>query len=239
VSSGVDASQNVVLGALIGPRTKETNIIEFPTQSSISLNPGEQAELYAVLLNSSGFATGVPVEGVRVGFSSPNGSISPSTSFFSNGWSLAYFTAGSTPGQGSIVVSFDNQRTLVPVTICCKPLETQSPSPRPRAPNRVVPSKHLLVASHRMTIGIVSCPTACRVAPGRAQVVVGRRRYPAKVTPRGTLGAEATAPIRVAVPIDALRALKKVGKGSVRAIVSVTDGTGQTLRRAILVKIHV
>jgi hypothetical protein len=89
-----------------------------------------------------------------------------------------------------------------------------------------------------MTIGLVTCATACQVAPGRGQVEIGGRRYWAKVTPRGALGAEATAPIRVALPTGALRALKKVGKGSFKVVISVTDFAGQISRRAISVKIR-
>jgi hypothetical protein len=89
-----------------------------------------------------------------------------------------------------------------------------------------------------MTIGIVSCPTACRVAPVHARVVIDGRRCPAKVTPRGALGVEASAPIHVVLPTGALRALKKIGKGSVKVIISVTDYAGQISRRAISVKIR-
>jgi hypothetical protein len=96
------------------------------------LNPGEEAEVAAVLIaNGEGIVLGASTKLVPVGFSSSLGTFSPSTSTFQNGWTRSFFTAGSTPGQGSIVVSFDNQRTLVPVTVCCKPLETQPPS-RPR-----------------------------------------------------------------------------------------------------------
>jgi hypothetical protein len=98
--------------------------------------------------------------------------------------------------------------------------------------------KHLVVASHRMTIGTVSCATPCRVVPGRVAVVIGDRHYPAEVTPRGALGAEETAPIRVALPTGALRALRKVGRGNVKLIVSVIDQAGQTLKRAISAKIR-
>lgn len=240
-SSGVNAEDNITLEALIGPRKKETGIIELPSGHSITLNPGEKAEVAAVLTaNGEGIVLGASTKDVPVGFSSSLGTFSPSTSTFQNGWTMSSFTAGSVPGKGSIVVSLDNQRTLVPVTVCCKPLETPPPSPTPTAPvpNRVVPGKRILVASHRMTIGIVSCATACRVAPGHVQVVIGARRYPAKVTPRGSLGAEATVPIRIALPTDALRALKKVGKGSIKVVISVTNYAGQISKQAISVKIH-
>jgi hypothetical protein len=242
-SAGVNADDNIVLGALVGPRKKETGIIELPRGSSITLNPGEQAEVAAVLTaGGGGIVLGAATKEVPVGFSSPLGTISPSTSTFQNGWTRSFFTAGSTPGEGSIVVSFDNQRTLVPVTICCKPAEAQpsplSPSPAPRAVSRVVPVKHLLIARHRTTIGIVSCATICRVAPGRAQVMIGGRHYLPKVTPRGALAAEATVPIRVVLSRKALRALKRVGRGSIEVTISVTDDAGQILKREISVKIR-
>jgi hypothetical protein len=135
----------------------------------------------------------------------------------------------------------DNQRTLVPVTICCKPLEPPPPSaiPTPPAPNRVVPGKHALAASHKMTIGRVTCETSCLVAPGNGEVVIGSRRYQANVTPHGALSAGTTAPIRVVLPTGALRALEKVGKGSVKVLISITDYAGQISRRAISVKLRV
>jgi hypothetical protein len=239
-SSGVNAEDNITLGALVGPRKKETGIIELPRGSSITLNPGEQAEVAAVLIDGEGIVLGASTKFVPVGFSSSLGSFSPSSSPFQNGWTRSFFTAGSTPGQGSIVVSFDNQRTLVPVTVCCRPPESRPPSksPTPPAPNRVVPGRHLLVASHMMRIGTIRCATACRVAPGRARVAIGGHRFQARVTPRGALGAGATAAIRVALPTAALRALRKVGKGSVRVLISVTNYAGQVSRRAISVKIR-
>lgn len=242
-SAGVDAGDNITLDALVGPRKKETGIIELPHGSSITLNPGEQAEVAAVLgSESQEVVLGASTKEVPVGFSSSLGTFSSSTSTFSNGWTRSFFTAGSTPGTGSIVVSFDNQRTLVPVTVCCESPQAQpsspSPPPAPPASNRVVPAKHLLVARHRTTIGIVSCPTTCRVASSRAQVTIGGRRYLAKVTPRGELDAEATAPIRVLLPRTALRALEQFGKGTIKAAVTVTDYAGQTLKRRISVKIR-
>ncbi len=241
-SSGVNAEDNITLGALVGPRKKETGFIELPRGNSITLNPGEEAEVAAVLIaNGEGIVLGASTKDVPVGFASSLGTLSPSTSTFQNGWTRSLFTAGSTPGQGSIIVSLDNQRTLVPVTICCKPpLETPPPpaTPTPPAPNLVVPRKHILVASHRVTIGLVTCATACWVTPGRDQVVIGGRQYPAKVTPRGALGAEATAPISVALPPAALQALKKVGQGSVKVTISVTDSIGRVSRRTISVKLR-
>jgi hypothetical protein len=240
-SSGVNAEDNITLSALVGPRKKETGIIELPRGNSITLNPGEEAEVAAVLItNGEGIVLGGSTKEVPVGFASSLGTLSPSTSTFQNGWTRSFFTAGSTPGQGSIVVSLDNQRTLVPVTICCKPLETPPPpaTSTPPAPKLVGPGKHILVASHRVTIGLVTCTTACRATPGRGQVVIGDRHYPTKVTPHGALGAEATVPIRVALPPAALQALKKVGQGSVKVTISVTDSAGQVSRLTISVKLR-
>jgi hypothetical protein len=239
-SSGVNADDNIILGALVGPRKEETGIIELPSGNSISLSPGEEAEVAAVLLtNGEGIVLGASTKDVPVGFSSSLGTFSPPSSTFQNGWTRSFFTAGSTPGEGSMVVSLDNQRTLVPVTVCCRPLETQRPSATPTAParNRVTPKRHAVVASRRMTIGIVHCASACRVRPGRARVTIGGRRYRVKVTPRGVLGAETTATIRVALPGKVLRALDRAGKGSVKVTITVISRAGR-ISRAISVNIR-
>lgn len=130
VSAGVDTSDNVRLEALIGPRTEEDGLIELPTGFSIALNPGEEAEVAALLTtNDFGPLTGVPTKGVPVGFSSSIGTLSSTTSDLHNGYTFSYFTAGSTPGVGSIVVFMDNQRTLVPVTIRGASHATATPMP--------------------------------------------------------------------------------------------------------------
>lgn len=131
VSAGVDASENVKLVALIGPRTEEDGLIELPTGNSIALNPGEEAEVAAVLTSDgSGTNLGVPTQGVPVSFSSTVGTLSSATTFLQNGYTFDYFAAGA-PGRGSIVVAMDNQRTLVPVTVRGATTESPAASPTP------------------------------------------------------------------------------------------------------------
>jgi hypothetical protein len=239
-SAGVDSSDNVRLEALIGPRTKENGIIELPTGSSIALDPGEKAKVAAVLTsNGSGIGMGVPTEGVPVSFSSSVGTLGSATSSFQNGWTMNLFTAGPTPGLGSIVVSMDNQRALVPVTIRGATTSTAPTMPikAPRAPTLVVTGKRDRLAGRRATVGSVSCADACRVAPGRPQIVIGHHPYRGTVTPRGALTAGSTTPIRVTLSRPALRALKRLGSARIRVTVTVTDVAGQTTTRAISVSV--
>jgi hypothetical protein len=245
-SAGVDSSDNVRLEALIGPRTEEDGIIELPTGNSIALDPGEEAEVAAVLTsNGSGIGMGVPTEGVPVSFSSSVGTLGSATNSFRNGWTMNFFTAGPTPGQGAIVVSMDNQRTLVPVTIrgaTTGPAPTTNPPmmpiKTPRAPTLVVTGKRDRLAGRRATVGLVSCADSCQVAPGRAQIVIGHHPYRGTVTPRGTLAAGSTTPIRVALSRSALRALRRLGSARIRVTVTVRDAAGQTTVRAISVRVR-
>lgn len=141
-SGGVDAVDPVTLSALIGPRKKETGVVELPTGHSITLNPGEQAEV-AALLDAGGSGSpilGVPTQKDPIHFSSPLGTLNPAITSLQNGWTRAIFTAGAAAGQGWIAVSMDNQRTLVPVTIRggatpAPPIETKRVS-SPAHPHR-------------------------------------------------------------------------------------------------------
>jgi hypothetical protein len=241
VSPGVDSSDNVRLEALIGPRTEDDGIIELPSGNSIALDPGEEAEVAAVLTSDgSGINLGIPTQGVPVGFSSSVGTLSSATSSLQNGYTFNYFTAGSTPGPGSIVVSMDNQETLVPVTI--RGATTSTPPTMPtktqRAPTFVVTGKRNRLVGRRATVGLVSCADSCQVAPGRAQIVIGHHPYWGTVTPRGTLAAGSTTPIRVAFSRPALRALRKLRRARIRVTVTVTDAAGQTATRAISVRVR-
>jgi hypothetical protein len=240
-SAGVDSSDNVRLEALIGPRTEEDGIIELPTGNSIALDPGDEAEVAAVLTsNGSGIGMGVPTEGVPVSFSSSVGTLGSATSSFQNGWTMNLFTAGQTPGQGSIVVSMDNQRTLVPVTIrgaTTSTAPTTMPIKMPRAPTLVVTGKRDRLAGRRATVGLVSCADSCQVTLSRVRIVIGHHSYRGTATPRGTLAAESTTPIRVALSRSALRALKRLGSARIRVTVTVTDVAGQTSTRAISVSV--
>jgi len=240
VSGGVDTEDNLRLAALIGPRKEETGIEELPIGSSITLNPGEQAEVAALLIaNGLSVNTGVPSEKAQIGFSSSLGTLSPATGHLQNGWTTAIFTAGATPGNGWITVSMDNQRTLVPVTIRGGTTSTPptTPTETPRAPTLWATGKRNQLAGRRATVGFVSCADSCRVAPGRAQIVIGRHHYRGTVTPHGTLAAGSTTPIRVALSHPALRALKQLGSARIRVTVTVMDAAGRTATRAISAKI--
>jgi hypothetical protein len=240
VSSGVDAANNAVLTALIGPLKPETGILELPTGNSITLNPGEKAEVAALLpANGLGINNGIPTEKTPIGFSSTLGTISPASSTLSNGWTRSVFTAGATPGHGSIVLSLDNARTLVPVTITGEKTESPAPAPPeiPPAPRLAIRSKHALLSGHQASVGLVSCTASCQVAPNKAAILVGGHRYWGTVRPRGQLGAETTTPIRVAFRAAALRALKKHGSARVRLTLTVTDSGGRTTKREISVTV--
>lgn len=241
VSAGVDTSDNVRLAALIGPRTEEDGIIELPTGTSIVLNPGEEAEVAAVLTSSGSEPNlGIPTQGVPVSFSSSVGTMLWATSSLQNGYTFDFFTAGSTPGQGWIVVSMDNQQTLVPVTIRGATTGTSPTMPvkPPRAPTLAVTGKRVRLAGRQATVGLVSCADSCQVAPGRAQIVIGPHTYRGTVTPRGTLAAGSTAPIRVTLWLPALRALRRLGRARIGVTVTVRDAVGQTAKRAISVRVR-
>ncbi len=233
-SAGVNAEDNILLVGLVGPRKKETGYYELPRGNSITLYPGEQAEVGAALMdNGDGIVLGASTKEVPVSFYSSLGTFAYPTSTFQNGSTIRVFTAGSTPGEGSIVVSFDNQHTLIPVTVCCKP----PAPPRPPAPAIAVSRKQIMVRGHSVTIGKITCPTACQVTPSRGRVAVAGRRhvFSAAVTPRGALAAGAAAPIRVTLPAAALRALGKGRTARLRATVTATDNYGQATNQVISV----
>ena len=241
VSNGVNVANNAVLAGLIGPLKPETGIEELPTGNSITLNPGEKAEVAALLAN--GF--GVPTEKTPIGFSSTLGTLSPASSTLSNGWTKSVFTAGATPGHGSIVLSLDNARTLVPVTITGEKTESPPPPPpppplseTPPAPRLAVSGKHALLSGHRASVGLVSCAASCKVAPGKVSIVVGGHHYRGMITPRGRLGAGTTTAIRVTLPAVAMRALKKHGRGRIYVTLTVTDSNSRTTKRTISVTVR-
>lgn len=242
VRGGVDTEDPVTLDALIGPRQKETGIEKLPSGSSITLNPGEQAEVAAFLTaDGSEPNLGVPAAKAQVGFSSSLGTLNPATTTLFNGWTKAIFTAGAAPGQGWITVSMDNQQTLVPVTIpgamAGTPTTATLLNPLP-APTIVISGKRHLQAGRRATIGTVSCADSCRVTPGSARIAIGHNRYRGMVTPRGSLAAGSTTPIRVALSPPARRALKKLGSARIQVTVTVVDASGQTVTRAISVRVQ-
>lgn len=244
VSPGVDSSDAVRLAALIGPRTEDDGIIELPTGTSIALDPGDEAEVAAMLTSDGSWPTlGVPTEGIPVRFSSSMGTLNWATNGLQNGYTINLFTAGSALGSGSIVVSMDNQDILVPVRVGEVPA-TAAPSPTPinaqRAPTLAV-GKRARLAGRQATIGSVACADTCLVAPSRARIVIGDRTYRGRVAPRGTLAAGSTTPIRVTLPRPALRALEALrgsAKVRIRVKVTVREPAGQTAARAISVTIR-
>jgi hypothetical protein len=238
VSNGVNAANNAVLTGLIGPLKPETGIVELPAGNSITLNPGERAEVAALLpANGLSINNGIPTEKTPIGFTSTLGTLSPASGTLFNGWTRSVFTAGDTPGHGSIVLSLDNAQTLIPVTVAGEKIESPAvrPPEAPSAPRFAIRSKRILLSGHRANVGLVSCPASCYIAPTSAAVVIGDRRYRGTVTPHGQLGAETTTAIRVAFPATAMRALKKRGSARIRVVLTVTDLSGRTTKRTISV----
>lgn len=242
VSNGVNAANNAVLVGLIGPRKPETGIEELPTGGSITLNPGEKAEVAALLPASGlGINNGIPTKKTPIGFSSTLGTLSPTSSTLFNGWTKSFFTAGTTPGHGSIVLSLDNARTLIPLTITSEKTDPPPPTPPATAPapRLAIGRKHALLSGHRASVGLVSCAASCQVAPSKAVIAIGGHHYRGTTTPQGRLGAETTTAIRVALPTAAMRALKKHGSARIRVTLTVTDSNGQTTKRTISVTVSV
>lgn len=242
VSEGVDASDNITLGGLIDPYSGEVGGGKLPSGNSIVLNPGERAEVAAVLNASGhGLATELPTFfwELKVHFSSSIGSLEPGSRYFEHGSASTVFTAKSTPGQGSITITYDNQTIEVPVTIRGAAVTTKPPPPPDTSPGPrlSIPGKRLLLSGPRATVALVSCALACTVKPGKATISIGGHRYRGKVTPHGRLSAESTRPIRVSLPSAVQRALKARKTGRIRVKVSVTDSEGRTATRAISVKI--
>jgi hypothetical protein len=250
----VDAANNAKLVGWIGPRKPETGILETPPDQSITLNPGEQAEIWAVLtVDGRESILDVPTERTPVGFSSPTGRLSQSSSQLSNGWTAAYFTAGTTPGPGYITLSMDNQQTRVPVTVTgeVKTATTDTPQPSAPATESTTPSQPLarpetpsapvfrstgkrsrLKAGH-VPVGSVSCGDTCRVASSRVQITVGRRHFRATLSSRGTFVAGSSTSLQVGFPGPALQALMKGGSGRIKGTITVVDSAGQKTTHAI------
>ncbi len=235
VGPGVDSGDPVKLLGLIGPLTEEDGFIELPTGTSIALDPGGKAEVAAVLsADGTDPHLGVPTGATPVGFSSSMGTMSSASSSLQNGYTFSNFTAGPTPGTGSIVLSMDNQRTLVPVTIrgAAGGGPLAAPVKPARAPVFTAARKRTQLAGNRASVGSIFCADACRIRPGRVRIAIADRSYRGTATPNGALAAGATAPIRVTLPRPALRALKGPDTARVRVTVSVTGTGGQTWRQA-------
>jgi hypothetical protein len=256
VSANVDTRDNAELVGWIGPRKPETGIEELPPDSSITLNPGEEAEVWAVLAVEEGRESilDVPTEKTPVGFSASNGTLSWSSDRLSNGWAPDFFTAGTTPGPGFISLSMDNQHTLVPVTITGEvPTTTTStppssqppiaesaplvqPSPKlepPDPPTLRFGDKPSRPKARRVVVGSVACASTCHVMSGHVQVMVGGHRYQATVGSHGTLAAGSTTPLQIDLSGSALRALKADGSGRIRGTITVVDAAGHKVATRI------
>jgi hypothetical protein len=255
-SGGVDAQHNAKLVGWIGPRKPETGIIEVPPDSSITLNPGEQAEVSAVLtVDGREPILDVPTEKTPISFSSSIGTIPRPSSQLSNGWTTEYFTAGAAPGTGFITLSMDNQQTHVPVTIRggeatgtsttlpSSPAAAASPAgPGPSAPNSEAPpapptfrssGKRGQLNGHHAIVGSISCGGTCQVASSRIQILIGGNRYRGAITPHGAFTAGSVIPVQIDFSGPALRALKKHGSARIRGTITVADTAGQSMTRAI------
>ena len=230
VSDGVDAGGNAELIGRIGPLDDEDGILEIPEGDSITLNPGEKAEVAAVLTTDGQWPNlGIPIEHSPIGFSSSLGTVSPAVTHLQNGWTLGVFTAG-TPGHGWITISMDNQQTLVPVTVRGSAINAP-PTPAldaaPRPPAFALSRNRIFIRGRQATIGALSCASACRVKAARSRVFIGGHRYRARMMPRRALAAGSVTPIHVALPASARRALTRLGSGRIRGSL-IVDSAGQT-----------
>jgi|GEM_PF-2117808 len=243
-SAGVDAANPITLEALIGPPDEDPFIERLPTGHSMVLNPGEKAEVAALLTGESSEPNlGVPSDKAEVRFSSSLVRLNLATSELHNGWTKTLFTAGPASGQGWIAVTMDNQQTLVPVTIrgdssSAPPatLPTPSATPRPAAP--VIFGKRHLRAGRQITVGTISCADSCRIETDQAWISIAHHRYRSKILPRGELSAAAATPIRLALPGAAWQALRRVGSARIRIKLTVVDTAEQATTEAISARVQ-
>lgn len=239
VSSGVDASPNVVLTAEAVEVEKDPWIAA-PVKI---LKPGEKAWIRAYLKDGDGSeALNVSViTDDPLNFSSPKGTFSWASNTWLNAQSGSVFTAGPEPGPAEIVVTMDNQQVEVPLMICCKsavsapPPSTPSPTSRPQIR---IPGGVLSLSRRSVVIGTISCAqTACRIDRRSAEVRVGRMRFSAKLKVQEGIVAESIGQIRVILPERALRQLSRHGTGALVVAVKVTDASGGAASTARKIKI--
>ncbi len=228
VSSGVDASPNVVLTA----EAVEVEKDPWDAEPVSALNPGEKAWIRTYLKNGDGgealnvsIITDDPVL-----FSSSKGTFSWTSSTWLNAESGSVFTAGPESGPAEIVVAMDNERVEVPLTICCKsavsvlPLSTQSPTSRPKIR---IPGGALTLSRRNAVIGTISCAqSACRIDQRAAAARVGRMRFSVRLKMQTDIAAESIGQIRAIMPERAFRQLSRHGTGTLVVAVKVTDAGG-------------
>jgi hypothetical protein len=230
VSSGVDASPNVVLTAEAVESGKEP----WDAEPVNRLNPGEKAWIRADLKNGDGSeALNVSIiTDDPVLFSSPKGSFSWASNTWFNAQSGSVFTAGPEPGPAGIVVAMDNQQVEVPLTICCEPAVSapirSTPSPTSR-PQIRFPSGALSLSRRNFVIGAISCAQSpCRIDKRSAEMRVGRTRFKVRVKTPTDTAAESSGQIRMVVPRRAFRRLSRHGAGILVIAMTVSDTSGGT-----------
>lgn len=247
ISSGVDASSNVVL-------TAEAFEMGSPwTAAPVkSLNPGEQAWIRAFLKDGDGSeALNVSIISDNpVYFSSPKGTFLWASSGWSNAEAGSVFTAGPQPGPAGLVVTMDNQQVEVPLTISGElpevspaPAVQSPPSPSPPLINQPqirirIPGNTLNLPNRKAVIGVVSCAqSACRVDQRSAEVRVGGMRYPVELKVPSDIAAENIGQIRVVMPERAIRQLSRHGTGMLIITIKMTDASDGAVSMTRRVKI--
>lgn len=239
VSSGVDASSNVVLTA----EAVEVEKDPWDAEPVHSLNPGEKAWIRTYLKDGDGGeALGVSIISDDPAlFSSSKGKLSWTSSTWFNAQSGTVFTAGPEPGPAEIVVTMDSQQVGVPLTICCGSADSapspsmQSPASQPRIR---IPGGALRLSRRNAVIGTISCAqSACRIDQRSAVVKVGRTRFHARLKTQIDIAAESICQIRAIVPERAFRQLSRRGAGTLVVAINVTDASGSTATLTRRVKI--
>jgi hypothetical protein len=239
VSSGVDASPNVVLTA----EAVEVEKDPWDAEPVHSLNPGEKAWIRTYLKDGDGgealnvsIITDDPVL-----FSSSMGKLSWTSDTWFNAQSGTVFTAGPEPGPAEIIVMMDNQQVGVPLTICC---ESADSAPSPSMPSSAsqphigIPGGALSLSRRNAVIGTISCAQSpCRIDQRSAVVKVGRTRFHARLKMQTDIAAESISQIRAIVPERAFRQLSRRGAGTLVVAIKVTDASGGTATLTRRIKI--
>jgi hypothetical protein len=228
VSSGVDASPNVMLTA----EAVEVEKDPWDAEPVHALNPGEKAWIRTYLKNGDGgealnvsIITEDPVL-----FSSSNGTFSRTSDTWLNAQSGSVFTAGSTPGPAGVFVTMDNQQVEVPLRICCEASASASPPSTPTPTSRPqirIPGGTLSLSRRNAVIGTVSCAqSTCRINQRSAEMRVGRMSFNVRLKMQTDIAAEGFSQIRAIVPERALRQLSRHGAGTLVVAIEVTDASG-------------
>lgn len=239
VSSGVDASPNVVLTA----EALEVEKYPWDAEPVHVLNPGEKAWIRTYLKDGDGgealnvsIITDDPVL-----FSSSKGTFSWTSNTWLNAQSGSVFTAGPGSGPAEIVVAMDNEKVEVPLTICCEsavsvpPPSTQSPTSRPQIR---IPGGTLSLSRRNAVIGTISCAqSACRIDQRSAKARVGQVRFSVRLKMQTDIAAESVSQIRAIMPESAFRQLSRHGAGTLVVAIKVIDVSGGTATVTRRVKI--